>query len=82
MPMEEAKQVRLLLKSAERVSGGPARPNHLQRNGTPRVVLFAFVDRSHAAFANPAKDAVMPDTRRNIPGRLGPVLGLAERQGA
>jgi hypothetical protein len=62
-----------------------AGPDHLQGDGTARVVLLRLVDRPHASLAQQAQDAVAADPRRQRrpAGGRGWVRGIGRfRRGA
>jgi hypothetical protein len=67
--------VREALEQRRRNQSGP---DHLQGDGTARIVLLRLVDRPHASLAQQTQDAIAADPRRQrrAIGRRGRVRGM------
>src|SRR5579863_2011894 len=59
--LQASKRLRFLTESAQPLRGSKARLDHFDGHPAARLLLFGFVNRSHAAFANQSIDSVAAD---------------------
>ena len=68
--LKSGQRARLEFETPQRVGGEGLRPNCLDGDATPRVLLRRFEYNPHTAAAQPANDAAVADPHR-IPGVVG-----------
>ena len=68
--LEPAQDLSFMVKPLDELRCDHPGPDHLERDGAARVILFGLVDRAHAPFPVTAEDAIAADL--NGQPRLSP----------